>query len=384
MNVITPTGRGVAISGIVFLVAGWRLEYPELVALGICCVFAIAFAALWMLLRPRVHAHRTIQPARVQEGEGAQGRLTVTNIGKRRSPPIVAVETLGDASVSVQLSSLAPGASQTTSYSLPTNHRGRYSVGPLRIGHTDPLRLMRVGENFAAQSTLIVHPRVHSVPAIPTGRARDADGPTTSTAPQGGIAFHSLREYVPGDDLRLIHWKSTARTGNLMVRHNVVTNEPRLMVVLDTSAGNYEDDESFEDAVRVAASLCVAACNDRYPLVFGTTGGERAVSDRRGSGKLAVLDTLAGVERSDNDPGLRELIRMIPDEHGVSLGVVTGQTSPQELANVSVVRTRFDMVSVISVGEKFGRPATAVRGALAVNVADSDEFAKTWASKVRR
>ena len=382
-RVLTTSGKVVAAAAVLFLLAGTLAHYPELIAVGLACVFALLTGLWWMLLRPDMVATREVTPARVAVGESARGILTLTNAATRRSPPLLAVESVGVRKVAVALPSLAPGASYVARYALPTDRRGVFRVGPLTMARSDPLRLVMLAQDHASHSTLAVHPRVHVVDPVPTGRARDMDGPTTSTSPQGGIAFHSLREYVPGDDLRLIHWRSTARMGTLMVRHNVVPNEPRLMVVLDTSAAPYSE-ETFEDAVRVAASLCVAACDGGYPLSFRTTGGAVTAADRSGDGRAIVLDLLAGIERSEDDPGLVGLARMVPEEAGVSLGVVTGQASAEQVANISAVRNRFDMVSLVMVGELYDRPPPAVSGAYVVNCRTSDQFAVTWNARAGR
>ncbi|MEX5637180.1 DUF58 domain-containing protein [Parafrankia sp. FMc2] len=226
----------------------------------------------------------------------------------------------------------------------------------------------------------MVQPRPEFVLPPPTGRSRETDGRTSAAAPSGGVAFHSLREYVRGDDLRLVHWPSSARTGTLMIRHNVVPHEPRMVIMLDTSEAPYTDD-SFEEAVRVAASLTVAAFDGGFPVEVRTTAGAHLAAERGLSARGELLDLFAAARRSEGDPGLPELIRLGLADDGAALGIVTGMPAPVVLRAVTAVRRRFAMVSLALLTDPAdapGQPGLVPEGVFAVRAATSGAFATAW------
>ena len=379
---LTGSGWAVVAATVLLLGAGAAAGYPELLVLGLAGLVVLVVAGVWMALGPNVVARREVRPLRVTEGETARGVLTVTNVASRRSPPFLAVERMGERRIRVPLPSLPPGASTTAAYPLPTDRRGVHPVGPLGIGHTDPLRLMRLGGEYASTTVLRVHPRVHAVEPLPTGYSRDMDGPTSSTAPSGGVAFHSLREYEPGDDTRLVHAKSSARAGTLMVRHNVVPNEPRMMVVLDTSAASVRE---------AARSRTPSGSPRRWRCPRWTTASRWTCAPRpapscRPTGPSAARSCWTCSPASSappTTPGWPRCRRWRRRDDGVSLGVVTGHPDPARRAFVARVRPRFQMVSLVHVGPRAGRPEPT-RGALVLDVATSEEFAAAWDRLVRR
>jgi len=381
--VITRSGLAVAATILVFGVGGVLLGYPELLVVGAAAAGAMLIAGAWLLLAPEVTITREVRPRGVSQGQKAFSVVTVTNSSSRRCPPIVMRERIGARAVPVAVSALPPGGHAEMGVPIPTGRRGLFEIGPASFGHSDPLRLVSVWHHRGERELLRIRPLVHTVAPLPTGGSPDMDGPTSDSAPRGGVAFHSLRPYVRGDDLRLVHWPSTAKTGQLMVRNNVVPNEPTMQVVLDTSATPYTDD-FFEDAVRVAASLAVSGRVHGFPVVLITTAGRQVPAGRGAESADKALDLLAEVEPQEDDPGLIALPGFAPREVGTVLGVVTGQPSVEALAAVSAVRRRYSFVSVVQVGERFGRPAPRVDGALVVNVRTSDEFAAIWPPRGNR
>lgn len=374
---LTANGKWAIGSTFVLLAAGWSLSYRLLFVLAYALIAALCVAILWVMRQPSLSAYQHLQPPVVGAGEPAHAAVVTTNTGRRSNAPLIANNIIGGASRSVAIPRLAPGGNDSSLILLPTDRRGHFAVGPLTINRSDPFGLLTRRTHQGSTATLVVYPEIHPMTTLPTGHRRELEGSRSAIPQEGGISFHSLRDYVAGDDLRLVHWRSVAKTGTLMVRKNIVTSEPRLMVVLDTCSDSYDKD-SFEDAVRITASLIHAGCESHYPVQFRTTGGVEADTTPSGEGRTRIMRILAGIQPTDDDPGLGIIVRFADQANGVSLGAVTGQPPTDKLAGISRVRPRFDMVTVVQVGESFDGPAAEVPGAVVINGATSAEVADRW------
>jgi uncharacterized protein (DUF58 family) len=381
--VLTKSGTAVAVSGAGFLAAGVLANYPEFVSFGLTCAGVVVLAVLWTLVPARITAVRDVRPDGVSVGFPAHAVLTVRNIGRRRSPPLLARERCAGYEFSVRLPGLAPGGSGEVVYRLPTDRRGRFTIEPLSVGRVDPLRLRYAQHWHGSSSVFYVRPTVHDVAPLPVQAGREGEGRTSGSAPRGGVAFHSLRPYEWGDDRRLIHWLSSARTGTLLVRHNVVVDDPRQVIVLNTCVDSY-DGELFEEAVRVAASLCVAANRSGFPLELWTTNGQAVRAEAAAGEVFAVLNLLAAVQRSQDDVGLAALMRLVPASDHTALGVVTGRVSLPDLALLSSLRPRFLSVSIACLTRDRDSTARGRSDLSWITSATSADFAVAWNALMRR
>jgi uncharacterized protein (DUF58 family) len=379
MGSLTGTGRTVAVLIVALLVLGLTLGYPSLVAIGLAFLGTFAAAVAWVSRRPRVDASREIHPVRLTVGGTALSELTVVNRSRRRTAGGVALEGFGDTFLPIVLPALEPGESQTVLQPLPTERRGVFQVGPLLVSRSDPFGLLRVGQHQRDVSTLWVHPRVIDLAPLPSGLHRDLDGPDSGDAPEGGITFHNLREYVEGDDLRLVHWRSFAKTDVLMVRHNVDSHQPRSLVLLDTRA-SVHDESTIEDAIEVAASIITASMVRRFPFVLHTTCG--TVIDQSAT-RASALDTLAGLGPTTVG-SIEHTVRSLGrDPGGASLCLLTGRASTDDLACIAPLRTRFDAITIGRFGPHRGGELALATGSVLVNAASVGEFAKAWNRRAR-
>jgi uncharacterized protein (DUF58 family) len=418
---LSPAGRAVLAGAAVSGVAGWVLGHGELLAVAVVGVAAVVLAVPWAWSPPAVEAERAVAPARVSRGDPAEAHLRVRRGGGWR-PAVVVRDRVAGTPLDIPVPRGL--ASFESRYRLPTGRRGVVAVGPLAVVRSDPLGLVGSTRVLGEAATLWVYPRAHAVAPLGAGRRRDLEGPTEDRA-SGSITFHALREYVPGDDLRLVHWLSTARTGTLMVRQQVDPSQPHTTVVLDTRAAAYpgtrgvagragrggsDGEDDFEEAVDVAASLVVAATSRRFPVRLLTTSGMVAGGRSGQTQARPLLDDLTTVQLdgasgasgrraggpANGDAGrgagsaagagsagsvgtsLAEVARQGGELAGRCLLVVTGRPPDGELGAVAALGRQVASLAVARIDP--GSDARAVRGEAGVEVvaADAAGFAALW------
>lgn len=373
---LTANGRWAAGLSISLAAGGWVFGYAFLYALSFVFLGALVVAYLWLLRQPELASFQQLKPPVVGAGEPANVVLTISNTGQRVSRARLGRYDVGDVARSVTIERLAPGEETFSTVLLPTHKRGHYPVGPLVITSTDPFGLMERPIYKGGKTSLIVHPQIHTLSSLPTGHRRELEGSRSAIPQEGGISFHSLRDYVTGDDRRLIHWRSVAKTNTLMVRKNVITSEPRYLVVLDTAASSYERG-AFEDAVRMAASMINAGYESRYPVTFRTTGGLETEISTAGDGRTATMRLLAGVQVQESDPGLNAIVRFGADASGVSLGAVTGYPQTDQLAGLRRVQHLFDMTTLVQLGNA-GTESVELPGVIQIEGENSGLASDRW------
>jgi uncharacterized protein (DUF58 family) len=383
---VTPLGWTVAglaaVTGLAAAWTGWR----ELTVIAVSCAVALLIAVPFALGGFSVDVTVAPSARRVAEGDAATCTITVHNSGGRTLGRVrvdAPVRLPGGRSqvAAVDAGRLGPGASHTgVPVVIDTGRRGVVVIGPAMSVRGDPLGLLRRMVAFGEPTEILVHPRTARISPTGAGLLRDLEGQTSTDISMNDVAFHALREYVPGDDLRHVHAMTSARMGRLMVRQFVDTRTAHVAVLVSGTTAEYPHPQDHETALSVGGSVALRAVDDAQRVaVFA--GGQSTGRTGRLS-RRTVLDSLSRATLGEPGSDLPALVsratRTAPD---TSLAVlVTGAgTTVAELrrvatrfgANVRVVAVRVDpaaspharragQLTVITVGS-LGELRTALR-----------------------
>lgn len=372
-SVPTGTAWTLVAVGAASVLAGWLLGWVESFVLAASCLVALLTAIPFVVGRGTVLIERTIDPRRVTVGDRAVAEMHVTNSASRPSVSLTIDERIDGNRVSIDVPGLAPLQQTEFLYTLPTNHRGKYQIGPASIGRGDPLGLLHRSIGETKTEEFYVHPRTVPAKALSAGFAKDLEGPTFDSSPAGDVAFHAIREYEPGDDPRHVHWMSTARMNSLMVRHYVDNRRPQLGVLVDGRIAAASP-ESFELAIEVAGSLGVSGVKRETPISVWVDDSV-LVGRERPRSIDELLDALAEV-----GPAPTQLVpqanRLLRTERGTSVLVLVTAASAVDLVPVVEQFRRRVALIVIAVGST-GQPIF-LPGARVLNCSDLDHFAHLW------
>jgi uncharacterized protein (DUF58 family) len=296
---ITPLGRSVAVLGVVSWLVAWRTGWVELAVIGTACIVSFLIGIVFLLLsQADLRVLLELGTPRVVVGNPATTRVEAMNAGSRRMLPVRLEAQVGQGVARLAIPTLAANASHDEVFLIPTSRRSIIPVGPVRSVQGDPLGLVRREVTWTGAELLHVHPRTVAVGTLTTGWMRDLEGETTNDRSPSDVAFHTLREYVVGDDRRHIHWRTTARQvdGKLMVREFVDTRRAHLGLLLSLRAQDYGSHDEFELAVSALASLGLRAIADEQDVAC--VAGRRTVPSFHGT---SLLDSLSSLELGSDD-----------------------------------------------------------------------------------
>ncbi len=367
---LTVRGRAFAAAGVTSVVCAVLMGQTALSRVGVLLVALPLITAFYVgRSRYRLALVRTVHPQIVAAGQPAQVRLTITNEGRTPSGALLLEDqvpyVLGSRPRFV-LSGIAQGWRREIAYQVRSDVRGQFQIGPMSVRVSDPFGLVELGRAFRTTVPLTVTPRTVPLPNIPLGGGWTGSGDNRPRAFATGSAEDvTVREYRRGDELRRVHWRSSARTGQLMVRREEQPWQSRATVFLDNRADSHRGHgiaSSLEAAVSTAASVAVHLSHRGFMVRLVTASGEDTTgawhfrdADLNTGPLLEALAVVTALPRSRLDTGwLSE-----PTGGGLTVAVL-GEVRDHDIA--ALRRMQHHTSSAIAIALDVGAWASAHGG----------------------
>ena len=377
-NFPVPSLRGWATFalGITLWVVGRGFGASGLEQVGFALVALVGIAVI--IVSARRHdlvITRTLSPPRARAGQPVRVHLRIENEGRGSAPLLMLddalpIELSGQARFA--LNGVEPGGTRDAEYEVRAPRRGRYEVGPLRTSIVDPFGLARTRNVAAGVDSLLVYPRIERL-ALPRDLGQQRSMAVSALRQLSGARgedFYTMREYAHGDDLRKIHWPSTAKRAKPMIRQEETPWHTRATILLDDRFSAHEghgDGSSFERAIEGAASLADLYHRSGYTYRLMSAHHQGRPTSRGTDHYHQILDALAVLEPGHDAPDHDSLVlRLAELESGTSaegtLVCVTGELSDTVAVGITRCRRRFRQVAVIVYpGHRFGGATTKSR-----------------------
>lgn len=312
LSALTTRGRGFVAAGITATICAILLDQKDLVRIGLLLLLLPLVTAFFVgRSRYRLGLVRTVSPLQVPAGQQARVQLDLTNDGRMPTGLLLLEDqvpyVLGTRPRFV-IDRMGPKWERVVGYTVRSDLRGRYPIGPMTVRLNDPFGLVELKRAFQSTTALVVTPRVVPLPVIPLAGAWTGSGDNRPRAFATGSAEDvTVREYRRGDDLRRVHWRSSARVGELMVRREEQPWQSRATLFLDNRTFAHRGSgaaSSMEHAVSVTASIAVHLTQRGFRVRLVTAHGEADSASWHDRGGVAgdtapLLESLAVVDPVD-------------------------------------------------------------------------------------
>jgi uncharacterized protein (DUF58 family) len=358
-------------------------------AIGLVLVIG---AVIVMARRGSVEVQRSVVPARTVAGHRVRVQLTVRATGKLGTGPVLLSDRIPKRIGEPARLALPAGSrrERSVAYHLTPRLRGRYLIGPMEITHTDPFGAMQRTHRSRGATALTVYPSYEDIAALPTGVHRLG---VVRHSPLVGLGdeFYALRPYQEGDDLRKVHWPSSMRAGELVIRQEELLAEPRALIVLDTCANKHTGrgaSASIEAAISAAAAIGVLALRRRMRLDILTSDGP--LLDSAAPSERQLLEALAILEPSRRRDLTRAADRIAARRPAVTV-VITPGLNAGELHAVALLSrgtaggavVEIDAASFTSGGSRKRGGRLSALALPVVTLRSGDSFRAIWQGALR-
>ena len=381
LGALTVRGRSFAAAGAAAVICGLLIPEPDLVRIGALLLALPLLSAFGAgRARFRLSCVRTASPPRLPAGSEASMTLKLTNVSRLRTGLLLAEDTVPYALGSrprFVFEGIRANGSRSYSYQLGSDTRGRYTVGPLRVRVADSFGLVSITRAFTSTSVLTVTPRIIPLARPPVGGywLGDSENGRRSIAASGEDDV-APRAYQTGDALHRVHWRSTARYGELMVRREEQFWRNTALLFLDSRRAAYSP-ALFELAVTAAASVGVHLAGEGFEARLVTADGE---VPRQGTFHDTLLDTLA-VLRPSRAVSLDAGLQALSTGGGQLIAVVGSLTAVQARELAASRRGNAQGVAIILAEDGRGSETAhvlAMAGWRVAVVSDPARLAASW------
>ncbi|KAB8288796.1 hypothetical protein DSM100688_0798 [Bifidobacterium ramosum] len=268
-------------------ITGWR----ETLSSGICALAVAIMAMVCSRSRPRGTASVAISRRQANIGERIDITVTVSPRGRSTIGGTTCAIMIDDSREALTLPSMQAGGAATFALSCVASARTVLMIGPVMIGTGDPLGFCTHEHVLAEPQPVYVHPSVVPLRSRRCGASYGTEGVADGTMADDDFDFHGLRDYVPGDDLRQVHWPSSSRTGTLMIRQYEAVRHMHTGLAIDLDPQGYAGRQEFELAISCYASIGAHCLRIRQSLV--AYAGDRRIDAPH---TTALLNACSAIE----------------------------------------------------------------------------------------